>query len=143
MSLENPKQTPNDSGSDEEKLPDGWSEEQKESYRKTEEARKRFHEFGKWGVTANDHELIGGTPPGELTDNPGKTMGEIMTDKEIEDGLDTMIKYLKMNEEKYEKDRFNYMAKSGVEYYTEQIPLALKYLESLGRLPERYKEYNL
>ena len=42
MSVENPNQKTNDSGSDEEKLPDGWSEEMKEAHRKGEESRKRF-----------------------------------------------------------------------------------------------------
>ena len=51
------------------------------------EAKEHWYDNGDWGVTAKDHMMIGGTPIPELSKNPGKTLAELWSIKEIAEKL--------------------------------------------------------
>jgi len=96
-------------------------------------AAERFNAFGPLGVTAEDHEGIGSTPPKILLDNPGKTKGELMTSEEIKD-------WFKESEEQiaeFSKDEYadNAFAKSALPRVQQNLELSRSYLSSIGKLP--------
>ena len=94
-------------------------------------AQKNWKEKGSLGVTAQDHKNIGGTPDDILLENPGKTLGELMTDQEIKDYILATRANILENEKESLKNMKQY-----TEDLKEDLEATLKYLESIGRLPE-------
>lgn len=94
-------------------------------------AAEKFKALGSLGVTAQDHKGIGSTPPKKLLENPGKTLGELMTDEEV-------IEWIKGNKEAIaqfsEADQNNSFVKSALPMLKEEVRFGTKYLKSLGRL---------
>lgn len=99
-----------------------------------EKAKKKFRENGLLGVTAEDHESIGSTPDERLSNNPGKTLAELMSDEEIEIYLDRQIESL--NELRSLKNVPGRL----ITDMTAQLRAAVNHLNSIGRLPEKFKD---
>lgn len=97
------------------------------------EAADKFNTFGPLGVTAADHLGIGSTPKELLVNNPGKTLGELMTDDEISQ----WIKGLQEQIVQYSSDQYknNSFVKSILPKLVEDLRLSKKYLDSIGRWP--------
>jgi len=108
------------------------------------ESKRKFEELGYLGVTAQDHINIGSTfPPQLLVDNPGRTWGELLSDEEILSILenDARFKHYFRNDEVdrlFEKDG-DEMANDVLKGFRKETPVDAKYLDSIGRLPEKYR----
>jgi hypothetical protein len=110
--------------------PEGFKGMHSESWN---QASKNFDEKGVLGVTAQDHEALGSTPDEMLVANPGKTAAEIMTDEEILSWLNEGKQFIKENEN-------NENMKGYIDDYKKEIPKTIKYLKSINRFPESFKE---
>jgi len=132
MSIENPEQSKNNNDQ---------NNELAEGLEKDKASRQRFKEFGHLGVTAQDHWNIGGSPPILLNRNPEKTLGELLSDQELLDWLDKLLEYGERAKEKLEAEPDDESAKGDLEDFNKRFPLAIKYLASIGRLPEKYENY--
>jgi hypothetical protein len=130
MSLENPEQNDNDQ-----------DKELTEGLERDKVSRRKFQEFGHLGVLAQDHWNIGGSPPMLLNENPEKTLGELLSDEELLKWLDKLLEYGERAKEKLEAKPDDEWAKGDLEDFNKQFPAAIKYLASIGRLPEKYKSY--
>lgn len=82
-------------------------------------------------MTKDDHQKIYSTPPQRLLENPGKTLGEIMSDQEIADWIKenekAIAEFSQMNSE-------NSFVKNALPVLKKELDLGLKYLKSIGRL---------
>jgi hypothetical protein len=120
-----------------------FSPEIEEELKKRALAEDHWHQNGRLGVTANDHNLIGGTPPGELTKNPGKTLGEIWPLEKIEESLKALVEALDNNMQKLKKSGNDYLARKnaedGIKYYKKELRLAIPYLKSINKLPPAFE----
>lgn len=104
------------------------------------ESQKRFQQFGQLGVTADDHWNIGGSPPIILNRNPGKTLGELMSDQEILAKLDQLTEYERSAKKRLAANPRDDLAKDDLKYVEKELPTTIKYLDSIGRLPDKYKQ---
>jgi hypothetical protein len=97
------------------------------------QAANKFNTFGPLGVTAADHLGIGSTPKELLVNNPGKTLGELMTEDEI-------FQWIKGQQEQiaqYSEDQYkdNSFVKSILPKLIEDLRLSKEYLAGIGKLP--------
>jgi len=100
----------------------------------TEEFKKaseRFETLGSLGVLPADHKAIGSTPPQRLLDNPGKTLGELMSDEEITYWILGNEKTIKQFSE---ADPNNSFIKTALPDLKKTLELGKKYLKSIDRL---------
>lgn len=84
--------------------------------------------------TLQDHLDVGGTPPNRLAENPGKSLGELMSEEEIIAHLKESKKAIKELEE---------MGLGEHRVYCQQVVNYLKdieYLASLGKLPKGFEK---
>ena len=130
MSLENPEQNNDDQ-----------DKELTEGLERETASRRRFQEFGHLGVTAQDHWNIGGSPPILLNQNLEKNEGELVSDEEILEKLDGLIRYKERAEEKLKTNPNHELAQGDLADFKKQFPITIKYLASIERLPEKYKNY--
>lgn len=93
------------------------------------EASKNWEEKGYLGVTAEDHEAINSTPDEILLQNPGKTLGELMSDQDIRNYIIGTRKNIIENNKLPHLKKYN-------EDLQQNLNLTIEYLESLGRLPK-------
>jgi hypothetical protein len=121
--------------------------EQEAYNKKSDEAHATWQKNGRLGVTADDHSYIGGSPPFELSKNPGKTEGELLSVAELKKKLDGWVSFLDENKEKLKKgiDDFveKQMAEDNISWAKNQLTLAVPYLESIGKLPPEFKDYKV
>lgn len=96
-----------------------------------EQALKNWEEKGSLGVTAEDYELIGGTPDDILIQNPGKTLGELMADSEIQEFIEETQKNIEGNKNHPHMNKFN-------EELKKNLITTVKYLKGINRLPEDF-----
>ena len=106
-----------------------------------EKSQQKFSEVGHLGVTAQDHWDIGSSPPLLLNRNPGRTLGELYSDEELLKYLDNLINYKEEAEKRIEADPNDRWAQGNLEDFNERFPVTIKYLSSIGRLPDKYKDY--
>lgn len=92
-------------------------------------AQKNWDEKGWLGVTAEDHEGIQSTPDEILIQNPDKTLGELMSDQEILEYIQTTEQNIKSNEGVEKMRELNEDLKNN-------LMVTKNYLHSIGRLPE-------
>ncbi len=105
-----------------------------------QKAGERFERLVPLGVTAEDFRSVGGTPPKELLENPGKTRADLMNDKEITEWLDKKRNELKdLLEDKTGNDIIKRQIKSHRQY----IKNATRHLREIGRLPKEYEDYDV
>jgi hypothetical protein len=114
----------------------------KEQREKHEAVGKKGKQWGKLSLNLEEHSLCG-TPPIEiLSRNPEKSVGENMTDKEIIDMLDQAVAALK----RFRREVATYEspnAQTVLENQIQSTKIDMKYLENIGRLPEKYKSFDL
>ncbi len=96
-----------------------------------DQAQKNWKEKGSLGVTAADHEALGGTPDDILLEHPGKTLGEVMTNEEIETYIFQTRKNISENEGILKMSEFNDDLKRDLE-------TSIQYLKDIGRLSEDF-----
>jgi hypothetical protein len=115
-----------------------------------EDSRIHWAENGNLGVTADDHYAIGSSPDMELCQNHGKTLGELWDIEKICEKIKDTINFLekarKKYEIKYEKDpRYpdNRWYRDDVIYGKEELKRMLRYLRSIGKLPEEFENYSV
>lgn len=94
-------------------------------------ASERFSTIGSLGISPEDHKAIGSTPPQRLLDNPGKTLGELMSDDEINKWIEETEKAI---EEFSGLEETNSFVKSALPALREELELGKKYLKSINRL---------
>jgi hypothetical protein len=97
------------------------------------QAADKFNTLGPLGVTAADHLGIGSTPKELLINNPGKTLGELMTDDEISQWINGQQEQIAQ----YSLDQYkdNSFVKSILPKLIEDLRLSKEYLKSIDRLP--------
>jgi len=110
---------------------ESFEEGQKERF---EKAQQKSRTLGWFALTAQDHRDFHSSPSKDLIENEGKAQYEIMTDKEIEEYLDNALSNM------YDPILIkNYYAATQKHFFTAGLP----FLESVGRLPEKFKNFNL
>jgi hypothetical protein len=109
------------------------------------ESKKKFREKGMFSVTADDHYNINSTPEKELLDNPGKTLGDIWTKEQIAEHL----KEAKGFNDYFQKEKVEQCdddknedanIKDMVADNRVDFPKDMKYLHSIGKLPEEFHD---
>jgi hypothetical protein len=96
-------------------------------------ASEKFNTFGPLGVTADDHLAIGSTPNQRLINNPGKTLGEIMSAEEINDWLTAAKGEIKKcSSEEYATNSFVCGMLTTIK---KNLQLSEQYLLSINKLP--------
>ena len=130
MSLEKPEQNNDDQ-----------DKELTEGLEREKASKQKFKELGHLGVTAQDHWNIGGSPPILLNRNPEKTLGELLSEEELLDWLDKLVEYGERAKQKLTTNPDDELAQGDLKDFSTRFPLAIKYLASIGRLPEKYKNY--
>jgi hypothetical protein len=88
-------------------------------------------------LTAEDHSKMGSSGIDQiLLDNPGKTMGELMSDQ----GLLDYLKRHQQEIEKLSKPEFanDTFSQSMLEWRKEDLPASIEYLSSINRLPKEF-----
>lgn len=96
-------------------------------------ASEKFNTLGPLGVTADDHLVIGSTPNERLINNPGKTLGELMSADEVNTWLEgTKGEIKKYSSEEYQKNSF---IQSMLIRLKSDWQLSEQYLLSMNRLP--------
>lgn len=88
---------------------------------------------GYLGVTAEDHESLGSTPEQRLIENPGKSLGEIMSDNEIVKNISEQLEFFKQQDIQ-EDDRESWL--DFIKQRKEDFITSMRYLKSINRLPE-------
>lgn len=110
---------------------------------KREIAAKKFYEFGNLGVTAEDHKAIGSTPPKILIENPGKSLGGLMSDEEIISWLErskgSIASFVGKSPDPYKEEQWKRLRGENIE----EMKRTLKYLEQIERLPKDFKNFNV
>lgn len=96
----------------------------------TYEAADRFELFGDLGVTAADHKTIGSSLDENslLLENPGQTLGEILTIDELKELMQKRLADLD-----YLRARFGETNPQLINEQVENITKSIAYLESLGK----------
>ncbi len=97
------------------------------------QATLNWEQKGSLGVTAEDHEAHGGTPDYILLQNPGKTLGQLMSDTEISEFITETKKNIQDNEGVKNLEEYNTDLKKN-------LKTSIKYLKSIGRLPDSLEE---
>lgn len=102
---------------------------------------EKFMAFGPLGVTAEDHLAIYSTPPDKLSENPGKTLAELMTDEEITIWIREQKKALLelMAEVDTKESEFgrNYLPNA-----RKKLKASLILLKQRGRLPKEFEDFD-
>lgn len=107
-----------------------------ESYQSSPEyvaATKNWKEKGYLGVTAQDHKAIGSTPEKELLENPDKTLGELMGNKEALEYVVGTQKNILENEHVQHHNPESW--KKYNDDLKQNLEVSIKYLKSIGKLP--------
>lgn len=99
-----------------------------------ERASKKMSETGWFSFTAQDHEDLSSTPDAELTLNPDKAQYEIMTDEEIQQILDNV--QIAQQDPQLVKNGY-------VQNLIDAMKVDIPFLKSVGRLPEKYKDFDV
>lgn len=109
-----------------------------EFFKLSDEAKKvkeKRATLGSLSLTAEDHKAIMSTPSKILTDNPGKTSAEAMSDEEITDWLvktETFLEEMKtlagIDEE---------VKNRNIREAEEELKATKRYLQTIGRMPSR------
>lgn len=103
-------------------------------------AQENWNTNGSLGVTAEDHIAIGSTPDNILIENEGKTLGELMSDSEIQDFINGTKENIKENEDYIKTGPHN--ANSIINFnkdIKDNLDKTLVYLKKIGRLPVDFK----
>lgn len=93
--------------------------------------KNNWDKNGSLGVTVEDHILIGSTPEDILVKNPGKTLGELMSDLEINEFIRGTLKNIEENKKYSHLKNFNMDL-------IENLILSVEYLKSIRRLPKDF-----
>lgn len=112
--------------------------ENTEEYKK---AAEKFETLGSLGVTAEDHGIIGSTPPPELIQNPHKTKAELMTDEEILAWLRTQVGALDELSALERKKRSPYPT-IRLSEAENRLARTIRYLRTINRLPKEFSDSN-
>lgn len=88
---------------------------------------------GYLGATADDHERIYSTPDERLIKNPGKSLGEIMSDEELHENIALQLEFFKeQDSSEIEKEHWqDFVTSRKIDFIN-----SLRYLEKIGRLPK-------
>lgn len=123
-------------------IPKGVADQELQNAMKAREvSAKKFQNLGQLGVTAKDHFNVDSSGPAvELSQNPGKTLGEILTDEELEQKIQKLQIFMETSKKRLKDNPKNDWAKEDVKYAKREFSVTLSYLKSLGRLPEKYKD---
>lgn len=97
------------------------------------QTKAEFDARSSLGVTADDHLGVGSTPSEELKNNPGKTLGELMTKEEAS----AWIKELEgqITEFSQEKYKGSSLMDNVLPDIIKDLNLSKEYLTSIGKLP--------
>ena len=95
------------------------------------EIKNNWDKNGSLGVTSQDHIIFGSTPDQILIDNPGKTLGELMSDSEIKDFIEGTLKNIEGNKNYENLNSFN-------KKLLANLILSVKYLKSIKKIPEDF-----
>lgn len=92
-------------------------------------------------VTVDEHKAVGSSPPKLLEDNPGKNLADLMSDEEI-------LQYLEESEEaigilKKEAPGIGPQWEKVRDRDIIRMKVTLKFLEEIGRLPDKYKDFDV
>ena len=93
------------------------------------QASKNWEEKGFLGVTEQDYEAIQGTPEDILLENPGKTLGELMSDEEVREYIIETRNNIIENKEIPKMQELN-------KDLQKNLDVTIVYLSSIGRMPE-------
>ena len=93
------------------------------------QASKNWEEKGFLGVTAQDYEAIQGTPEDILLENPGKTLGELMSDEEVREYIIETRNNIIENKEIPKMQELN-------KDLQKNLDVTIAYLSSIGRMPK-------
>jgi len=111
-----------------------------EGMRLMSEAQKKRRELSRFGTTLEDEKRIG-SPPLLLWRNPGKTLGELLPDEDILRRLDELLTFRESAEATLKNDPHDDTTRDDFEYAKRELHAAIKYLDSIGRLPGKYKNH--
>lgn len=113
------------------------------------EARKNWQR-GHLGVTAEDHRAFGGTPDLELSQNQGKTLGELWNIEKIREKLEESIAFLKKARKNYEKKhegdpRYpdNRWYRDDILNEKDELRKTILFLKSIGKLPKEFENFEV
>lgn len=101
-----------------------------------EQAAKKSKEQGFFSLTSEDHKALGSTPDEELESNSGKSQYEIMSDEEIERYLSGAIDTINENNENLRNNGY-------IDQQKDFLRVSIPFLKSVGRLPEKFKDFDL
>lgn len=113
-----------------------------EGMRLLREAQEKRHRLSSLGTTYAEEKRLG-SPPFLLKSNPGKTLGELLSDEEILSRIDSLAEFYQSTKTDLAADPHNYSAQDDLRYIQRELPAAINYLTSIGRLPEKYKSFQL
>ncbi|HRY60368.1 MAG TPA: hypothetical protein P5096_03235 [Patescibacteria group bacterium] len=111
------------------------------------EVSDKIKKFGELGLNIREHHSIYSTPPGDLIrrikckEDEDKTLGELMSDEEILERLDYSIKFYNYFKDDIIDNLPDDVAKDTVMGVRENLPKDIAYLRSIGRLPEKYRDF--
>lgn len=109
---------------------------------KEADTKERFKTLGWLGLTAEDHVISGSNGmPELLLKNPGKTLGELMSDEEILNWIkgekDSLIEYFeKLRNPGSSFEKFH------LPEITYRFKASLEYLKHIGRLPKEFEDFD-
>ena len=96
--------------------------------------KEKSSKKGIFSLSAKDHLVLGSTPPEELTKEPDKALYETMTDDQIEEYLELLLDFV------YDPK----FVKNGVaKIQMNEFLTGLSFLESVNRLPNKFKGFDL
>lgn len=99
------------------------------------QAKAEFDARSSLGVTAEDHLGVGSSPSEELKNNPGKTLGELMTKEEasawIKEQEEQIAEY---SQEKYKGSS---LVDNALPELVKDLNLSKEYLTSIEKLPTK------
>jgi len=99
-----------------------------------DKAVEKFNSLGFFSLTAEDHKAMGSSPDKILKENPGKAAYEVMDQEEISTLIDAAFDSL------WDKNSI----KNGYsEYCRGFLVTSLPFLKSVGKLPEKFKDFDL
>ena len=110
------------------------------------EARKHWQN-GHLGVTAEDHRAFGGSPDLELSQNPGKTLGELWDIDKICKYLENLVASLGKARREYQEKGPNHpdihWSRDDILSAKDSLRKAIPYLQSIAKLPEEFTEFEV
>lgn len=113
---------------------------------KKNKGAEKINRCGYLGLTCDDHKDLGSTPEQILKENPGKTLGELLSHKEIEDYLDQEIKGAEESKKRLGENDDGATDKTiiinALRDFKGNFMRDLNYLRSIGKLPEKYQSFN-